>query len=319
MELRFGLGKKGKRTTLEAIGDKYSITRERVRQIEADALSRIRKSPAIQALDGLFQEIERYFDISGGVIKETLALEELAPQPTKCQNDVHFLLCVHNKALAHAHEDDELHSRWIHKAITDDGAKRTLAHAIDTLRQGGKPVSEPQFYEILEASARATTGAAPSQAVLANWTSISKMLAKNHFNEWGLVEFPTIKPRGVRDFSYLVMSKVHKPMHFREVARAIGDLIGKKAHIQTVHNELIKDNRFVLVGRGLYALREWGYEEGTVHDMINRTLKERGPLPKESIVELILARRFVKPNTIAVNLDNRKHFRKLSDGRYALI
>ncbi|HEY4497504.1 MAG TPA: sigma factor-like helix-turn-helix DNA-binding protein [Candidatus Paceibacterota bacterium] len=317
VDLRFGLGKKEKYTTLEAIGNKYGITRERVRQIEADALARIRKSPAAQALEGLFQEIERYFDVSGGVVKETLALEALAPQ-SKYQNCVHFLLHVHHGALTHAHEDDVFHSRWIHRATTEDKATRTLAHAIEELRHKGQPVSEPQFYEILGSSARAVTGITPPHAVLANWTSISKLLAKNYFNEWGLVEFPTIKPRGIRDLSYLVMSKVHKPMHFVEVARAIGDLVKKRAHVQTVHNELIKDNRFVLVGRGLYALREWGYEEGTVCETINRILQERGSLPKENIIESVLARRFVKPNTIMVNLDNRKYFRKLQDGRYTL-
>ena len=177
---------------------------------------------------------------------------------------------------------------------------------------------EPHLYEILSSSANVIAGNTQPQAVLANWVGISKIFAKNHFGEWGLVEFPSIKPRGVRDLSYLVMSKTQKPMHFSDVARAISDAVGKKTHIQTVHNELIKDNRFVLVGRGLYALREWGYEEGTVKDTITRALKEHGSLPKEKIVELVLARRFVKPNTITVNLDNRTYFRKLHDGRYAL-
>jgi len=317
LELRFGFGKSGERMTLEAIGNKYHITRERVRQIEADALSRIRKSPAMRETEGLFQEIEQYFHASGGVMREEVVLEHIAPQP-RYRNCAYFLLCLHNKALARAHEDDEFHSRWMHTAVTDDRARRTLAHAAGELRRVGKPVSELHLYEILSSSANVIAGNTQPQAVLANWVGISKIFAKNHFGEWGLVEFPSIKPRGVRDLSYLVMSKTQKPMHFSDVARAISDAVGKKTHIQTVHNELIKDNRFVLVGRGLYALRECGYEEGTVKDTIMRALKEHGSLPKEKIVELVLARRFVKPNTITVNLDNRTYFRKLHDGRYAL-
>ena len=40
---RFGLGTDLERRTLEAIGEKYGITRERVRQIEHAALTAIRK------------------------------------------------------------------------------------------------------------------------------------------------------------------------------------------------------------------------------------------------------------------------------------
>jgi len=41
LDQRFGLGKSPNRMTLDAIGKRYGITRERVRQIEADGLSRI--------------------------------------------------------------------------------------------------------------------------------------------------------------------------------------------------------------------------------------------------------------------------------------
>ena len=51
-------------------------------------------------------------------------------------------------------------------------------------------------------------------------------------------------------------------MHFKEVAEAISKTFGKKTHYATCHNELIKDSRFVLVGRGMYALAEWGYQAG---------------------------------------------------------
>jgi hypothetical protein len=107
-------------------------------------------------------------------------------------------------------------------------------------------------------------------------------------------------------------------MHFSEVAEAIADIFHKKAHIATCHNELIKDNRFVLVGRGLYALSTWGYEKGVVKDVIAKVLKKEGPLSKKDIIDRVLKERYVKENTVFVNLQDTKLFKKTKDGKYAL-
>lgn len=316
IELRFGLARTASRMTLEAIGDKYGITRERVRQIEADAFSRMQKSPQMQDLQGLFGELEQHFMAHGGVLKEEAALASLAPH-NKFENHIYFLLAIH-KPFSRFHESDDYHARWTSGKGADEQAQKVISHAVGEVKKIGKPITEPALFEVLAASAKTITGAPQPQTVLAQWLGVSKRIAKNHFGEWGLIDFPTIKPRGVRDLSYMVMSKKAEPMHFSAVAKAIADLVGKKVHIQTVHNELIKDNRFVLVGRGLYGLREWGFEEGTVKDIVSRILKEQGPLSKDNIVSLVCAKRFVKPNTIAVNLDNKKFFKKLGDGRYSL-
>lgn len=314
IEMRFGLGRKA-RMTLEAIGVKYGITRERVRQIEADALGRIGRSAAMADLGGIFATLEDHFIKGGGVLQESYALTSLAGHP-RHENHVYFLLTLH-RAFERYHESDELHSRWVHTKIGDEHAQKTLSHAVEELRRVGKPVSEPQLFEVLSLSAKSFGADVVPHGVLANWLGISKLLGKNYYGEWGPMDLPSIKPRGVRDLSHLVMTKIHKPMHFAEVARAIGALVGHPVHVQTVHNELIKDNRFVLVGRGLYALSDWGFETGTVKDVITGVLRG-GPLSKEKVVELVLAKRLVKPNTITVNLENKRSFKKLGDGRYSV-
>jgi hypothetical protein len=151
----------------------------------------------------------------------------------------------------------------------------------------------------------------------------SKLIAANPYGEYGLISWPTIIPRGVKDKAHLVLAKTAKPLHFREVAAEI-DKVGwgnrKKAHPQTVHNELIKDGRFVLVGRGLYALREWGYEPGTVREVLASLLKSsREPLDREEIVRRATEKRLVKPQTILLNLQDRTLFKKTEDGRYTLM
>jgi len=316
LEQRFGLGKNSSRLTLEAIGQKYSITRERVRQIEADGMNRIKKSPVFSDAKNVFSALETYFEGQGRVLKENVALESLSSHP-KHANHVYFLLSLHDPFLRY-HESDDLHDRWSYGADAHDQTKRVLDGVVGELKKGGKPVSEGQLFEVLSSSAKNVFGTSPASAVLANWLAVSKLISKNYFNEWGLIEFPEIKPRGVRDLSHMVLGKYGKPLHFSEVAERIGKLVGKKVHTQTVHNELIKDQRFVLVGRGLYALKDWGFTSGVVKDVIAEFLKKQGSAHKEKIVAAVLKERFVKPNTVAINLENKKYFKKLPDGRYSL-
>lgn len=107
-------------------------------------------------------------------------------------------------------------------------------------------------------------------------------------------------------------------MHFKEVAESIDNLFKHKAHVATTHNELIKDARFVLVGRGLYALTEWGYTAGVVKDVLREILAKEGPLSREELIDKVRKERYVKDNTIIVNLQDANIFRRLSNGTYAV-
>ncbi len=141
---------------------------------------------------------------------------------------------------------------------------------------------------------------------------VSKKIQKNKEDLFGLKDWPEINPKGIKDRAYLVFKKIEKPLHFAEVANLI-----EGSQIQTVHNELIRDSRFVLVGRGIYALTEWGYYSGQVKDVISKVLKETGkPLTKEEVLERVLKQRLVKENTILLNLSNKNYFLRDPQGRY---
>ena len=114
------------------------------------------------------------------------------------------------------------------------------------------------------------------------------------------------------------MRKHGTPLHFREVADAISKTFDKRTHYATTHNELIKDPRFVLVGRGMYALAEWGYKKGTAREVISDILKKEGPLSKEGVITRVMKERYFKKNTILVNLVNPKYFKKNKNGLYTL-
>ena len=156
-------------------------------------------------------------------------------------------------------------------------------------------------------------------SVVRRWLSLSRFIAVNQLGDWGMATSPNIKIRGMRDFAYLVLKRHGSPMHFSEVAKAISETFKREAHVATCHNELIKDTRFILVGRGLYALSSWGYDKGTVKDIILKLIEKEGPLSKDEIVSKVLKERYVKENTIGVNLQNSKLFRKDSKGLYLLV
>ncbi|MCX6747399.1 MAG: winged helix-turn-helix domain-containing protein [Candidatus Nomurabacteria bacterium] len=157
-----------------------------------------------------------------------------------------------------------------------------------------------------------------NEEVAKRWLSISKKVSKNPLGEWGKSSSQNVSTRGVKDYAFLVMRRHGSPMHFKEVTDAISKTFGRKTHYATTHNELIKDPRFVLVGRGLYALSEWGYKTGIARDVIKDILKKEGPLSKEDVVDKVMKERYFKKNTILVNLVNPKYFKKNKNGLYTI-
>jgi hypothetical protein len=317
LERRFGL--RGKEPeTLEAIGRSFGVTRERVRQIEAEGLRALSKAPATEALAPVLSSLEGHFADHGEVFEESKLLASVT-EP-RFHNHVYFLLNV-AKPFSRRGEDGEWHPRWYTKEESLKSAETIIGKTAEALAEIKRPVAASELFQILKTKAREVLGAVPNPDALDSYLALSKTIRQNPHGEFGLTTWATIHPRGVRDRAYAVLSKSGKPMHFREVASAITKTgwTQKRAHPQTVHNELIKDNRFVLVGRGLYALKEWGYEPGTVADVITGVMKTiKRPLSKEEIARRVLERRFVKPNTVFLNLQDKSKFKRTTEG-YTLV
>lgn len=316
IERRFGIGKSKDRKTLEAIGTAYGITRERVRQIEAHGLKKLRAQESIKEKKDVFDALKAELLRRGGIVDEEGFLSSLAKSPEE-KNNIRFLLTLAEEFKRHK-EDDEFSGRW--------SADEKLASAChDTLRvlhkdlEGKEPIDDAEIKAKLASIAETNFSQSLEPDALASWLSISKLISKNRLGGWGLINSPHISPRGVRDLAYLVMKQHGSPMHFSEVTQAIKKNLSEPAHLQTVHNELIKDDRFVLVGRGLYALREWGYQSGTVKDVIKNILASSGPLPKEKVIEKVLKERHVKTATILINLQDKRTFKTSDDGSITLV
>ena len=311
---RFGLGSNPERETLESIGDRTSITRERVRQIEAAGLDAVRASKAFKDSSSAFEEIAKYVRSLGAIVPEETLLSALG-KDEKSRNRFRFFLVV-NSAFFRERETNDFLARWHVDHATAKHIHDALSKLYSSLADD-EVVSEGELLDRFLDELKEVNDAYKNEEVLKRWLSLSKHIGSNPLAEWGRSTAPAIRIKGVRDYAYLAIKRHGEPMHFSEVAKAIGSLFSKKAHIATTHNELIKDARFVLVGRGLYALTEWGYTPGVVRDVIRETLERMGPLKKDEIIKHVRKARFVKDNTILVNLNDSRYFKRLKDGRYA--
>lgn len=298
MVRRFGLG--GERETLESIAKTYDITRERVRQIEEQGFKDLENKIESPVCQNVFRHFVRHLKASGSLQKEETLLDQLAG--SKFKNHILFLLTL-GKPFERFNETENFHSFWAIDKNSFNIAKGAINSLITDLKKKKQPMALPRH-------------------ISPSYIEITKYILKSPEGLYGLRDWPEINPRGIKDRAYIVLKKEKKPLHFTGVASSINTSplfkSDKPVISQTVHNELIKDQRFVLVGRGLYALREWGYESGVVREVISTVLqKTKRPMEKEEVVKKVLEQRHVKPNTILLNLQNKKYFKSF-EGKYTI-
>ncbi|MDD5760538.1 MAG: sigma factor-like helix-turn-helix DNA-binding protein [Candidatus Pacebacteria bacterium] len=332
---RFGI-EDDKPKTLEAVGQTYKITRERVRQIIESALKTIKKQP-------ISEIIGEFANLSKSLLKESGGLEEereFLKKVDKALNAnrksgekgnlsaIKFLLIL-SPDFVLEEESESNHSFWHLREIS----KETIIKNIKALEKYFKNKKRACLLDEILAWAKKNISAGINEEELEAYFRISKKIGTNPFGEYGLFTLAEIDPVGTREKAYLLMKHLKEPMHFSEITERLNEINKlpvrshltshswqKKVCIQTVHNELIRDPRFVLIGRGIYALRESGYKPGKIVDIIQDVLKEAGkPLEQEDIIKEVKKRRIAKDNTIILNLHNKQYFKKLPDKRYTLV
>ena len=317
---RFGLNLK-ECATLASLGSGYGITRERVRQIEALALDAIHGTD-LTDLNSFSELVQNYLANVGGAKREDLLLADLqnlvhAPQSGFLNNQLRFLLEASGR-FKYFKDKSDLYAFW----YVDERAKQAVMNFTKNLLSALKSkkeelVKNQSKFGNLFADIAKSNGL--TETVAMNYAGISKKFVANEYGEFGLSHWPEVNPRTARDWAHMVLRREKKPLHFTEIAKAINATRkDRKIHHQTVHNELIKDEKFVLVGKGIYGLRELGLIPGTAREVIGYLLDKHGPMKSKVVVDLVLKERFLKVNTILINLQNKKYFERLGDGRYTI-
>ena len=311
---RFGL--EGAKETLEQIGERLDITRERVRQLEKAALIRLKiaaEKGNIENLADIEKALIRNLAESGRISK-TKTLAEKYFENSADNQEVSYILFLSeiSSKLVVVQENDKYHSAI---ANAEYGDERKIKTAIDEIVNIIKKQKSPITLDELDAK---LSYEHPSQ--IEAIASVSKLLASLN-GIWGLEKWPSVNPKNIRDKIFVVLGAKKEPMHFSEIAEEIrkSDFSRKDVTTQAIHNELIKDKRFVLIGRGIYALDDWGFKKGTVADTIAAVLKEAGePLYRDEIVKRVLEKRKVKETTVLLNLQSKKEFVRVAKATYTL-
>lgn len=311
---RFGLYER--RETLEQIGELLGITRERVRQLEKAILIRLKiaaeegKTEVVASLEKTFI---RTLSEMGRVARIQDLADELYGKATNQQERAHVMfIAALAPGLTLLDENDNYFGAV---GIAEYGDEKKLKSQIDeivsVIKTHGEPISLDQLHEKLNYEHPSHVRAL---------ASVSKHLA--HLKDtWGLTKWPTVNPKNIRDKIYVILADNKKPMHFSDIAKSIKDSSFKRKDVttQAIHNELIKDKRFVLIGRGIYALDDWGYSKGTVADIISQVLTDAGQaLHRDEIVRRVLKSRQVKETTILLNLQSKPQFRRVAKATYLL-
>lgn len=312
---RFGLF--DRKETLEQIGELLGITRERVRQLEKSITTRLTD----QALKTEFTQLQEAENLviaalkdQGGLARVSLLADQLTTDPSKINQARIAFIGALAPNLVLFPENDNFYQTIALKDHYNDAKQiaKNVTDLVETVKKIGKPSKIKAINKQTKQENDKTTE---------SLASVSKLLTSLN-GEWGLTKWPTVNPKNIRDKIYVILKENKKQMHFSDIAKKIKQSDFKRNDVttQAIHNELIKDPRFVLIGRGIYALKEWGYKKGTVSDVIADVLKKSGePLHRDEIVKLVLKNRHVKETTILLNLQGKKQFKRISKATYALV
>lgn len=311
---RFGLY--DRKETLEQIGELLGITRERVRQLEKVVVTRLKTNAASGNLSSVTQ-IENALLSTLSKSNDVMRISDIAPTMTKQGSKIDqsriFFMSELAPKISVIEESDHFYSTVGVKSIHDEKKIRELTNkVVESVKKIGHPAT------IVEIAKEAKEVSPAHTAAIAR---ISKHLAELN-GQWGLTKWPMVNPKNIRDKIYVILHEHGSHMHFNEIAAAIreSDFKRKDVTTQAIHNELIKDKRFVLIGRGIYALQEWGYRKGTVADMISEVLNDAGePLHRDEIVKRVLKLRHVKETTILLNLQGKDQFKRTAKATYTLV
>ena len=311
---RFGLF--DRKETLEQIGELLGITRERVRQLEKAVIQKLKantKEGKLPRINKLQPVIKETINDRGGIARVSELSAYLTEKNTRIdQSQISFIaeLCPE---LVVIEENDHFYHAVGVRAIHDEAK---IKEQVEVIIATIKKIGHQTPIEKVSKEAGIELGVQQTRAL----ASTSKLLATLN-GQWGLIKWPTVNPKNIRDKIYVILKEGGNPMHFNEIAAEIkkSDFKRKDVTTQAIHNELIKDKRFVLIGRGIYALKEWGYEKGTVADIITEVLKKaEAPLHRDEIIKQVLKSRFVKETTILLNLQGKSQFKRVAKATYGL-
>ncbi|OGD63197.1 hypothetical protein A2215_01940 [Candidatus Berkelbacteria bacterium RIFOXYA2_FULL_43_10] len=303
--------------SLAAIGRELRLSRERVRQIQRDALIKLTRG-VIKSNQELIKRVIKAMEAHGGIVNKGEVADKLLTSKAasnKLERASLDLFITILPEIENIEKHKDLHDSWMLVTLSKNNAVKVLKEWASELSN----IKKPEKVEVL--LEKFPNHKKHSITFLSALPRVSREIIETYNDRVGLVSWPEVNPKTIRDKIYYVLRKSQKPLHFTEIGRAIKqeNFDDKKVVVATIHNELIADKRYVLVGRGIYALSEWGYKKGTVREIIKKVLEESdGAMELDDIYDKVTKQRIVRKNTILINLQSKSMFKKIGTNKFIL-
>ena len=313
------IGISGEKETLQSIWNSYAITRERVRQIEDVGIKKIGRIVRSTELARIQEIWEQILALHGGLLTKD-RLVNVVVQEADIESEVNsgvievILQSDFNiqKSKPQLGTQTYFYTPDIQKKLINEAHKE----ALKILKKKGDIMENVVLYEMIKMNLAATFGKIET-TLIDSILDIFDDIVKWEEKYVGLSKWKILNPSTLKDKAIYVLKKEKRPIHFVELANAISNYFGESVKVATIHNELIRNNEFVLIGRGIYVLKEWGYKPGTVLDVILDVFnKTKTPLSTEEIIAKVLKVRKVKTSTIYMNLQNKQHVERVGRNLY---
>jgi hypothetical protein len=315
VERRFNLDRKEK-ATLEEIGQHYSVTRERIRQIEKNALNKLKRNlenaPLVSVSNFAYDMIAK----AGGVAREDFLISKLIENNPEYSVEALQLVLSIDKRFNRIPNTVNFYPYLKLATLSQNDLESVCRQAVDVLKKQKNTMSTAALLRTVAGNKNLQL----DENMFNSLVQIDKKIKYINSEAIGLVDWRHINPRTLRDKIFYILRNSGQPMHFVDIANKIIEFNfdRKKINLQAVHNELIRHDDFILIGRGIYGLKEWGFSAGTVADVIANLLKHKESMSQEEIIEEVLKQRKVKPITIILSLKNKKQFVRVGRKQYSL-
>ncbi len=320
IERRIGLH--WEKETLQNIWDSFSpnITRERVRQIEDSGIKKIWRVVKATTLVKLQEFAKDTLEEHGGLLtKEKLINAIIKGFDLEKNINASILETIVQSDYDIVKSKPKLGTKtyFYLPRISKKTIDAIYKEALSILKKRKDVMEKASLYEMIKINLKNNT--LKNTFIDAVLDVYEDIVSGEETLIW-LEKWKILNPKTLKDKAVYILRKEKIPMHFVSIANKITETMGEKVKVNTVHNELIRNNEFVLVGRWIYALKDWGiYKPGTVLDVIVDIMRKNSEaMSTEEIIAKVLKVRKVKNTTIYMNLQNKKIIQRVWRNYYQL-
>ncbi len=323
---KFGLDG-GKEIPLQQIGKEYALTRERVRQIETQALMRFRRLiVGNETYMNVLLESKKILEVHGGILSEDALISKIVNKNLfKFSKAELKLILVSDFDITYLKRNRFLFKAFYIEPLYEDLLTKMVIFSQNHFQKRGESQDLYEFIAVLKEEFLdefRDVAFLKNDLFYINFFQIVRDMAVLD-GKIGLTEYSDINPKTVKLKMLYTMRRINKPIHYQELPAKIMEWFPNSSiKVNTVHNDLVKHNdTFVNLGLGLYGLKERGYEGGSVKEILIRVFKKYDrPMNAKELSKEVLREKMVSPNTVILNLQKFKNeFKRIEKGLYTYV